>query len=519
MLPSPILRTLARLARAASLSLVALALPACEEQTPQKKGPNTAADPAEHARIEQGQKLIAEANDAIAEKRYDQARKALQKALELANESQRFQIEEAMEKVDKRQAKLWANEVGEDFKNKNCAGAFKQLAEPLKTLAESEAFIRELQKLVGGDALACLQETVDQKVLAGDYKGARELVNAEQTKLVLGPKHKKLSTELEATILEALRGQITADLKARKWGAASDKIDAFAKKGDANEEQVEGLLEGIRTGVTPEIDALATRTLGQRDAPAALKQIDQLAKHAHWAIVDANAAALQAGAALPEELAKKRALLAIWVEAQHLAMRPLTRAEIRYAHGKVEVTPPEKADAPSKRDIPHGTQVWILGASKDRALVTTEDPGNAKFVSLLGKVAGWARTDRLVKEKTSDWLMPDDQLKGTRVWGPLRQGEHYWELGVVMDVQGRDVTVQRLADGQNFKLPRNKLRSGHLAPGTRVFTFCVAKDQPAQVVEVPKSGRTAKLKCDGGQEKEEDLASLRSKPELLPATK
>lgn len=79
--------------------------------------------------------------------------------------------------------------------------------------------------------------------------------------------------------------------------------------------------------------------------------------------------------------------------------------------------------------------------------------------------------------------------------------------------------VQRLADGQNFKLLCVKLRSGYFAPGTRVFTFCVAKDQPAQVVELPKTGRTAKLKCDGGQEKEEDLASLRSKPELLPPTK
>jgi hypothetical protein len=105
------------------------------------------------------------------------------------------------------------------------------------------------------------------------------------------------------------------------------------------------------------------------------------------------------------------------------------------------------------------------------------------------------------------------------VWGPLRQGDANWELGVVMDVQGHDITVQRLADGQNVKLPRTKLRSGRLSPGTRVITFCIAKDQPAVVVEVPLAGRSAKLKCDGGQEKEEDLASLRSKPEILPATK
>ncbi|APR76976.1 Hypothetical protein A7982_02323 [Minicystis rosea] len=517
--PSIAFSSFARLARAASLALLALATPACEEQVPEKKGPKTAADPAEQARIEQGRKLITEADEAINEKKYDQARKLLLKAQELANESQRFQIEEALEKVDKRQAKLWANEVTEDFKSKKCDSALKQLQEPLQALADSEAFTRELRRLVGADALACLQEEVDQKVLAFDYAGARKRVYADQTKTVLGPTaHKKLSTELEATILEGIRGQITAELKARKWAPAAEKIDSFAKKGDATEEQVESLLEAIREGVSPEINQLATRTLGQRDAPAALKQIDSLVKIAHWTIPDPAAAAPSAHA-MPEELAKKRATLAVWVEAQHVAMRPLTRPEARFTHGKVEVHPADKADAPSKQDIPHGTQLWILGASKDRALVTTADPGSARLVDVLDKAVGWVPVNRLSKEKTADWLVPDDQLKGERVWGPLRQGDPYWELGVVMDVQGRDVTVQRLADGQNIKVPRAKLRSGRLAPGTRVITFCVAKDQPAQVVELPKTGRSAKLKCDGGQEKEEDLASLRSKPEILPTSK
>ena len=138
---------------------------------------------------------------------------------------------------------------------------------------------------------------------------------------------------------------------------------------------------------------------------------------------------------------------------------------------------------------------------------------------LLDTVTGWVATDRLAKENTADWLVPDDQLKGERVWGPLRPPEALWELGVVMEVSGKDIGVQRLADGAPFKLTRQKLRNGRLAPGTKVITFCIAKDQPAQVVEVPPTGRSAKLKCDGGQEKEEDLASLRSKPELLPATK
>jgi hypothetical protein len=515
-----LLRTLARVTCAAALALVPLAAAGCEEGTGERKGPATPVDPAEAAKIEAGKKLLAEADDALADKNFDKARKALKKALAVGVESQRYQIEEALEKVDKKHAKLWANEVDDDFKNKNCTAALKQLKAPLEALSESEAFTRELRRLVGQDALTCLQESIDQKAAAGDYAGARKLAADEQVKVVLGPQaSKQLAAALEATILEALKAKIDGDLKARRWEKAAEKIEAFEKKGDAAPEQVEALLEGVREGVAPEIAQLATRTLGQKDAPAALKQIDQMAKVARWAIVDLSTAALSAGKALPEALTKKREALAIWVEAQRLGLRAGGKPEQRWAHGKVPVHPASKADAPSNRDIAHAAKVWIIGVGRDKALVTTEDPQGAKLAELLEKAAGWAEAHHLVREDPTDWLLPDEQLKGQRVWGPLRAGEPMWELGVVMDIAGQTATVQRLADGQNFKIPRSKLRSGRLSPGTKVLTFCVAKDQPAVVVEVPPANRTAKLKCDGGQEKEDDLASLRSKPELLPPTR
>ncbi len=500
--------------------LAALSGAACEDETPEKKGPVTAADPGEQAKLDQGKKLIHDANDALNEKKYDRARKLLRQAAELGNESQRFEIEEAGDKVDKRHAKLWANEVDESFKNKDCPGAFKELAVPLKQLAASEAFTGELRRLVGKDALACVQEMVDKKVVGGAYADARKMVQDAEVVIVLGGvAAKKLGAEIETTISEALRGQIDGDLKAHHWALAVAKIDAAGKKGDASDEQVDALLGAVREGAGPEIAALAGKAVGQRDAAKALEQVDELAKLVRWAIVDPGVAALQTGTALPEELAHKREALAIWVEAQRLKVRPLPKPEVRWTHGKVAVFPASRVDAPSKRDIPHGTQLWILGATRDRALVTTADPAGATLVQLLDKVVGWVATDRLAKEATADWLLPDDQLKGQRVWGPLRPPDGMWELGVVTHVNGKEISVQRLADSAPFKLPRQKLRSGRLAPGTKVLTFCVAKDQPAQVVEVPATARVAKLKCDSGQEKEEDLASLRSKPELLPATR
>src|SRR5262249_2936150 len=145
----------------------------------------------------------------------------------------------------------------------------------------------------------------------------------------------------------------------------------------------------------------------------------------------------------------------------------LKKPEVRFTHGKVVVGPPAHADAPSKADIPHGTQIWILGTGKGKALVTTVDPGQATLVQLLDKVSGWGSQDRLSKDPTVDWLVPDDQLKDQRVWGPLRPPDGMWELGTVAEVNGHEIVVKRLADGQPFKLTRQKLRSGRLSPGTK----------------------------------------------------
>jgi hypothetical protein len=494
---------------------------ACEDETKGVKEPVTpAVDPAEQAKLDQGKKLIAEANDAFAEKKYDRVRKLLAQAAALGNESQRFEIEEAQEKLDKRQAKLWANEVDDRFKNKDCAGAFKQLAEPLKTLSESEAFTRELRRLVGSDALKCVQDMVDAKMVGQAFVEARRIAQDPQIGIVLGPTAtKKLATEIETTVSEALRGQVDVDLRARRWSAAVDRIDVAQKKGDATDEQVEALFGAVREAVLPDLLSLAGKAVGQRDALAALRQIDQTAKLVRWAIAEPGAPVVATGGALPDDLARKRAALAIWVEAQRVRVRPWPKPEVRWAHGKVAVYPAWSIDGPSTRELANGVQVWIVGSSRDRALVTAADPGKDPLPQILDKVVGWVDPGRLIPEDTADWLLPDDQLKGARVWGPLRPPEGMWELGTVAEVNGKDITVQRLADGVSLKLSRQKLRSGRLSPGTRVLTFCVAKEQPAQVVLVPPTGRTAKLKCDGGQEKEEDLASLRSKPELLPPTK
>jgi hypothetical protein len=503
---------------AVSLALAALGSLGCGDPEPVKKGPTTAADPGEQARIEQGRKKIDDAGRSMNEKKYDRARKLLAEAAELAIESQRFEIETAVDKLDKREAKLWANEVADKFKDKDCDGAFKQLSEPIKS-HESETFTRELRHQVGADALKCIQAVTDDKVMAATYGEARKLVDTPEAKVVLGVTGwKKLVAELDATLLDAYKGQIADEIKAHKWPSAVDKIDALVKKGDASPEQATVLIELVRAGVGPEIMAASQKSLGSNDAPKTLRDVDALIKLVKWEAMAPDAAALSPDKALPADVAKKRDSLAVWVEASHSAMKILKKPEKRWAHGRIPVFPATKVDGESKRDLSHGTEVWILGTAKGRALITDTDPGTGPLTQMLEKATGWVPVDHLANEATIDWLVPDDQLKGQRVWGPLRKDEPTLELGVVAEATAKEITVKRIADDAPIKVVRKQLRNGRLAPGTKVVTVCTAKDQPAQIIETPLD-KTVKLKCDGGQEKEEVLASLRSKAELLPASK
>jgi len=505
---------------AVSLALASLGAAGCGAPPPPKKPtPNSAIDPKEQASLDEGRKKIDDANRAINEKKFDRARKLLKEAGDLHVESQRFEIEETTEKLDKREAKLWANEVDEKIKDKDCMAAFKQVAEPMKKYA-SEAFTRELRRLVGADAAKCLQQNLDEEVLGANYSTARKLATSQEVKDVIGPTAaKKLGEDLESTILDGLKGQIADDLKARRWEKAVEKIDGFLKKGDATDTQVSVLLGLVRDGIAPEIVASANKAIGQRDAPKELKQIDAQIKLVRWELLTGEAASLAKDRAAPEAVVRKHDALAVWVESQRLATKFLKTPEKRWTHGKVAVTPPGNADGESKRDVPHGSPVWILGTTKDgRSLLTDSDPGGGALPSMLDKVVGWAKADRLAKEATLDWVLPDDQLKGQRVWAPLRQNSTAWELGTVTEVSGKDISVKRIADDAVIKVTRKQLRTGRLAPGTKVLTFCTAKEQPAQIVEVMGNG-SVKLKCDGGQEKEDVLPALRSNGDILPPTK
>jgi len=499
--------------------LLALAPAACEE-TPPAKDPSSKIDPAEQAKIQKSRSKIDAAKDALDSKAYDQARKLLREASELGVESHKFEIEETAEKLDKRQAKMWFNEAHELFGQKKCVEAFAQLAEQIDGL-ESETFTREIRKLTATEAQECASGAIDAMSANGKFAEARAFASAAPTKSVLGPAGaKKLATELDLVIAEALKGQVDPDVKAKKYGVALEKIDAAVKSGNATEEIAATAIAHVRDAATPDIAAQAAAAIGRGDASKTLVAIDATIKQLRWEPTAPDGTPAPKEKATPDELAKKRDGLATWVEAQRLQIKMGNRPEKKYLHGKMALQPAAKADAPSRRDLAPGTELWVIGVAKDRALVADVDPGTSQLAVVFEKSVGWVKLDRLQKSPTVDWLPPDDQLKGEQVWGPLRSGQTLLELGTVTDVTGKDVSVKRMTDGQITKLARGKLRPGKIAVGLKLVGVCKEKEKEVPVDEIVPPGRSVRFNCGGTEGiKEEVLESLRTKTELLPASK
>ena len=163
--------------------------------------------------------------------------------------------------------------------------------------------------------------------------------------------------------------------------------------------------------------------------------------------------------------------------------------------------------------------------------MATKEPGVLSDVhDRISAAAGWVAAASLRGEDTSELLPPGDAIVGTRVWGPLREGQQLWELGMVTKADGDKVTVERYSDRGSIELERGTIRFGSLAAGTKVLTFCSGAviPQPAIIEEVgfPKSGdpiaTVTCLDASGSrtsEKKRELLGTLRGKPDWLPARK
>jgi hypothetical protein len=468
------------------------------------------------ARAEEGARLLADAQKAFDRRSYDLARQLAGRARTIGTRTARGDADALLARIDEADAELWANEVAERLGQKDCVGALREL-DRVKADLGRQKFVRELRQNVGDQMLECVRGVLAKGKASGSFGKARTLLAAPATKALLGDAAwRMIQAELDEAVSTALRGRIADEIKLGRLAEAMKKLDGAVQAGEATAEQAAPALEDVRAAVTAEIASIVARTVGERDGREALARVDELAALVHWE-VDTTYDTPDPHRTMPDEVRRKRDVLTVWNEALRLRMKTNHKADKRWTYGRAPVLPAEAADAEPRGKLPAATQVWVIGASRDKALVARSEPSGPLAIRL-EKAIGWIPLGRLSLVPTNDWLPPDDELVGARVWGPLRPHEDVLELGTVTRIDGKEAVVQPLADRPAVKVPVRALHAGRIAVGTRVMAACSAKPQRATVVDVlDEDGEEPAIRvaCDDGTTKEAALATLQTRVELL----
>jgi len=421
--------------------------------------------------------------------------------------------------IDRYLAEASAEPARQQAAKGDCQGAMETVANAAKETPHRE-FIKALHQQTEVLIVQCIKKEIDQAVASGDFTSAgASLELPTATQALRAEARESLSTKLREAVFNYVSAQIQTEIKAGKYEAAAAKVADAVSKGVLEAEDEAKTLATIQDAAAPhQLEAISAAIGLKKKADAPLAELDALAKSLKWT-------------KLPPELAKARSALAAWVEC--LKLRCSTpKPEPRFAYGKLDLHPADSSSADATVHVPSAQKLWIVARAGKLSLLSTEEPGAdvALKARMLGAV-GWTVADQLKKEDTSDWLLPGDELKDQRVFGPLREGQKkLYQLGFVMSVAGSDVKVKRFTDDQVVTVARNSLRIGKLAKGLKVLTSCPGKVEqtPARVDhEVPAEARATPLVnvvClneDGsdGPAHDEFLGAIAVQPEWLPPPK
>jgi hypothetical protein len=491
-------------------SLAASSLAACGgdgQKPPPKAGISTA-----EAKREYVAKKMDEARAALKEGAPRKARNAAEEARNVATERELGDVLAFIGEIDAYEAKEVAKEALQLVKGHQCADAMGTVASVVKRVPPpNPAFLTALRAATEEPIVACVRTDVDEAIAKGEFSHARSMIDNPSATASLGEKAwKELAAKLHASIAKALAAQIEPDLKAGRYEAAVGTIQAAVAKGEVGHDDEQGALEQIRQLVAAPQQKKMEAAIGGPHPEAALAEIDGLVQLLKWE--------------LPKDLETTRHALAIWAECKKLDCKATPKPEPRFTYGKTEIHPSDASASAPIDAIASAEQVMVVARASSLSLVVAKDAqAGSTLKERLLAAAGWAPNDDLETTDTSDWLLPGDQLVGQRVFGPFSDKDKLYHLGVVASVDGANATVKRFSDDQLVTLPRASLRSGRVAPGTKVLTPCKSplKIEPAKVEkEVPQSKGMPlfHLVCiaDGKTAHDEVPGALATKPEWLP---
>lgn len=449
---------------------------------------------------------------------WEDARMLASRALELGDpiiaQTARTTLDQ-VDRADAREATERVNGALEmDGTIKGCAKAIQIVGSTLGP-NPSKLMVRDLRKATLPQLSSCVQKAIQAAKPDDDYAPVREALTSDDAKQAFGEDTQfSVLTTLNNAVVAAMRERTREDVEAGRWKEAFEVFEAWQKEGKAGPQQVEAAKQKARDAITAGLLKRGKEALGKRTAPGVLADVDR---------------ALQVfeGMNVSGELKELRAHLATWVTCSELRCLAERTPRLMYNFGATDLRPPTSTTGEATKRFPNGTKLWVLARSRTFSLVTDEDPGGAStWEQRMAKAKGWVATPVLEREDTATWLPTGEALVGERVWLPTGRDDKLYLLGVVKAVDGKDVTVEKISDGQTTKVTRNDLRSGILSKGTKVLAFCrdtinLSEALIEDVVKGNVRAPRAELVCleeDGseGRKRQEQLGALRAKPAWLP---
>lgn len=451
--------------------------------------------------LEQAKKAMAEGDWATAHDRAEEAREYA--ALDRTREALAVEKE-----IDEKRAAEVAASAKKQAGQGKCASALKSVATPLRQ-KPSAHFKETLQKLAQDTLLDCMEAKMGEDVKAGNVEAARALLSSpDATTSLSNDGFTEAGKRLKKLIVGESTKEIQPLLEAKKWQEAIDRLNALQKDGKISAAERPLADEILRDALHQHLLALGKEGLTAKKPSEVAAELDRELALGKWKAVPADVVAAKKELAIAVECEKRRCKMA--------------SPKAQWAWGALGVAPAQDAEAEATATVEHGQQVWLLGAGAHEALIATEDPGAASGGALFAKAAGWVDKKLLRPSSTKNTLPPTEQLEGFRVWAPLRPPDKALHLGIVSKVDGKKVTVKRIADGGEVTLDVKALRAGTLDEGVKVMAFCadqvhteVARIQ--SVVSEDAGKPKVKITCEKGDITRVEVAgALTTKPEWLP---
>lgn len=472
--------------------------------------------------VRQAKAHIEKAVAALRDDKLEAARKALDKAEPFADELKREEIRRVRQSVDEAEANKAIPGINKLATSGKCEQAVDKAVAVISERKQTSipSFVKK------GTSKKILQCLLDQLVV--DLSIGRELSESDKVKRSLTKSdHQTLITKVTDATVKELIGKFEGPLAEHEWAKAKALLDELVERKEAGDNEYNRIMGLIRDGISTEIKEKVAEGLDEKSGVGkALSEVDALIVVAEWGKKKGSAAGAEP---MPDAIEDARSQLALWSVCTSLKCTLVSPRET-WTYGHADLKPmldPQKGDKIKKID--HGTKLWRIAESSGWVLVSKKDPGAVDGIA--GRVkaaAGWIKASDYKSVDTREMLPPGDSIIGTRVWGPLREGQSDWELGQVIRVKGSDVAVERIADLAIMTIARSKIRFGTVSKGQKVLARCShplnLETAVIDKVAFPKRGDPiATITClddKGGRTsltRQEQLGALRGKAAWLPA--